>query len=566
MPSTSPRVAFGLYALAIKQDSFPSCPDLQAYSNILDLKTNNAVARPFATYEPNFWLLDGNYKFMPTDYSNVHVGLVSESMSDADGLFAVDPVLTVTFGLVHSTNGLAFRFSAFTDDYVSSMDVAFYDDVDALIRTDTYAPTGVEFSTGQAVADFKKIIITFKQTSKPYRYARLKGLDYGTLIYFTGADIKSASVVEEVNPLSVELPVDTLELSLFSTNADFSIIDPAGDYALLQDKQPLDVYEEVGTEQRYIGQFYLDTWENTSDNTIVFKAVDMIGVLDTVPYMGGIWLTPVTVETLFAEIMEAISTPYDLDADLNDVELEGWIPICSYRDALQQIAFAAGAYISCSRSGVMAIKPFVLASDLIAYDATITKAEKGAEQSLGLKPLITGVEITAHNYIANADVTELYNGTLAAGLHTITFGKPMHDLNISGATITESGANYAIVNVASPGTVTLSGEGYTDTTRVQGLYNETLDPNTKTNIVGISDATLVNPSNVDVTIQRVYDYYLQRHLQKVKLFSPVAAVGNSVIIDTLYNRQIGGIVEKMSLDLSGGFLVQAEITGTAVAL
>lgn len=559
---TSPLVSFGLYALAIKPDSTPACSDVQPFSKVEDLKTGNRTNRPYITYEPDFWLLDGNYKFMPTVTASIHVGLMSLSMSDSLGDFAIPPVLTVTFSAVHTMDGLTLRFAQYSVDYADSIIVVFYDASDVLIRSDNYTPSSWEFSTGQAVTDFKKIVITFNSTNKPYRYLRVTGIDFGQLTYFTGADIKAASVVEELNPLSLELPIDTCELSLFSSDATFSIINPAGDYASLQNKQPLDVYEAVGNDQIFIGQFFLDTWENPSNNEIIFKCIDMIGVLNTIPYLGGIWTSPVNIEDLVSTIMTAINVPYDLDVNLNGTQITGWIPVTNYREALQQIAFACGAYVICSRAGIIQIYQTVLASDLVSHDYSILKADKGMEQSLTLKTLVTGVEVTAHNYIENADVIELYNGTLAIGTHTITFNAPMHDLSVSGATITSSGANYAVVNrAATPGTVVLSGQSYIDTKRVNGVYNLTLDANVSKNILSISDATLVNPSNVATITQRVYDYYQQRYLQKVKLFAPQAAPSDSVLVDTLYDQQISGIVEKMTLDLTGGFTAKTEIVG-----
>lgn len=560
MTRTSTLVSFGLFALALKQDSIPTCDDVQAFSIVDDLRTGNVTTKPYITMEPDFWLLDGNYKFKPS--TTVHIGLMSLSMSDVSGSFAIPPELTIDFGSVHTTEGLTIKFAQQSNDFANSITVAFYDDTNTLIRSDAYVPTSWEFSTGQAVTDFKKIIITFNSTNKPYRYLRVTAVDYGELTYFTNADIKSASVVEEINPLSIELSVDTLELSLFSSDAAFSIIAPTGDYSVLQNKQPLDVYEVVDNEQVYIGQFYLDEWENPSDNEIIFRAIDKIGVLDTVPYLGGIYITPVNVEDLISTMMTAISAPYELDPDLEGTEINGWIPVGSYRQALQQIAFAIGAYVTCSRSGLVRIVKTVLASDVVDFDYTITKAEKSIrDQSLTLKTLVTGVEVTAHNYIENADAVELYNGALGTGEHTITFDAPAHDLSISGGTIVSSGANYAIVNVTVAGTVILSGEGYTDTRQVTGVYNGALDPNVPTNILSIDGGTLVNPSNVGEITQRVYDYYQQRYVQKVKLFAPTAAPGTSVLIDTLYNRQIGGVVEKMRINLTGGFTVQTEIVG-----
>ena len=47
----------------------------------------------------------------------------------------------------------------------------------------------------------------------------------------------------------------------------------------------------------------------------------------------------------------------------------------------------------------------------------------------------------------------------------------------------------------------------------------------------------------------------------VKLFAPIEEVGTVVIIDTLYEKQLQGVIEKMSIDLAGGMVAQVEIIG-----
>jgi len=73
----------------------------------------------------------------------------------------------------------------------------------------------------------------------------------------------------------------------------------------------------------------------------------------------------------------------------------------------------------------------------------------------------------------------------------------------------------------------------------------------------------VHAGNVSAVVNRVYDYYQQRYLQKAKLYGAglLPVVGSSVLIDTLQSKQIGGIVERMVIDLSGGFTAQAEVLG-----
>ncbi|MFM8320996.1 MAG: hypothetical protein ACKOC5_08795, partial [Chloroflexota bacterium] len=128
MSITYPQVSFGLYAMEIKGDSSPSTTTpLQPFSKVADLKTDSTTLRPYATWEPDFWLLDGQYKFLPASANLVHVGLMSLAQSDASGAFAVAPVLTVTFGAVHETDGLVLHFGVQSGDYANWITVDYYD-------------------------------------------------------------------------------------------------------------------------------------------------------------------------------------------------------------------------------------------------------------------------------------------------------------------------------------------------------------------------------------------------------------------------------------------------------
>jgi hypothetical protein len=562
MTATSPRVSFGFYATTVKQDATPTCSDKQSFSKMNDLVIDNVAPRSYITYEQDFWLLNGGYRFMPTIDAAIHVGLMSESMSDASGNFSSPPVLVVNFTEDQSIDSLTLHFSQYSNDYADDIDVAYYDSSAVLISTTNYTPTSWEFSTEDAASNFRQIKITFNSTNKPYRYLRVMGIDYGELIVFEGTDVMKASLIEQVDPISAKLPNNTLELTIYSANSQFSMINPAGDYSALQYRQELAVYEKVGADTLYLGNYYLDDWESPSDKLILFKCVDLIGVLDTVPYYGGLWATgEITVSELLEDMFTAIDTPYDLDVELYDIPVVGWIPVTTYREALQQIAFMAGASVSCSRSGVVQIYKSILASDTWTGEYSITKAMKGMEQSLTLKVLVTGVEVTSHNYVENTTSTELYNGTLDAGTHTIVFNVPVHGLEITGASISTSGANYATIVVAESGVVVLSGLGYTDTSKVYGVYTTGLEANVKTNVLTVSNATLVNESNVLTIANKVYNYYQQRYLQKIKMYAPIIEPGKSATVSTLYNQEILGTIEKMTTSLTGGFVSNVEITG-----
>jgi hypothetical protein len=465
---------------------------------------------------------------------------------------------------VYTLDGLTINFFRPGPEYATHILVQYYDSLNVLLSEAHYYPTEPEFSTGVVVSGVHKVIITFYSVNKPYRYLRMRSIEYGSVIRFEAEDIVRASSIEEIDPVAVTLPFNTAEIEVYSKNADFSIVGSSGDYATLQNRQPLDIYQAVNGNELYLGRVYLDEWSSTSDFKTKFTCVDGIGLLDKTPYYGKMILPAVVLEDLLSEMFAAIDTAYYLDPALEGVGVGGWIPVGTYRTALQQICFAAGAFATCTRSGVVKILPYIdLASENLVIDTHLTAAGKGIEQNLILRTLVTGLDIVAHDYVENADALELYNGTLAAGTHTIVFQAPAHDLIPTGATILSSGANHAVLSVATGGTVTLSGGGYTDTRRVVSVRLTGLDPSVKPNIHSVDAATLVRTANVDTILARVFAYYQQRHKQSVRLYAPTIGVGGVLKVDITHVQvgQMVGVMERASYDLTGGFTAEVDIVG-----
>ncbi len=558
---TSSKVTFGLYDLDIRLDGSPSyAGDLQPFAKVSDLTTGNLAALPYATFEPDFWLLDGKYKFMPQDAALIHVGIMSLEQSGADGTFETPPMLSVDFSEPHNTDGVILHFSPQSDDYASSVTLRFLDAADAIIFNVSYAPNAPDYEIDLNVTAFSRVEIVFNATNKPHRYLRFTGLDYGQIISFSSGDIRRLEVVEEIDPLGLRFPINVCELKLYSEADLFSIFNENAYYLRLSKRQPLAVYGILDGAQVFMGQYYLDEWKNTGARITEFSCVDLTGILERTTFRGGMYYDAPAGEVI-AAICAGASVPYDLSDDLGAETLTGWLSYGSCRDAIRQVAFALGAVADCSRSSVLRIYRSTLATE--RTDAIELKRESQAlNASVELKPLQTGVELTAHEYAAGSLSLTLFDSVLEAGTHEIKFGQPARELSASGATLVESGVNYALVSVATEGRVTISGLGYDETTRVFSVYAEGLGRFVTPNTVSIEDATLVNSANGAALAQRVYDYYQMRFFHKTKMFSALFAPGDAAISEVgSASKRVQGVVEKMTTDLAGGFLSRVEIVG-----
>lgn len=586
MTSTYAIVLFGENALLTKDDISAvqiMQGGLASFANTDHLKTES-VSTKFATYEPNFWLLDGTYKFAS---ASSYVGYMSAVVSGSGSPFNFSgpvPELRILFNTPHSTKSITLIGNEITGDWVDSLVIGFYDASNTLLNSAAYSPNKAVYTIPITVTDFKRIDLFFNSTNKPSRFARLVGIDFDEVVRFSNTEIKEAYAFEEINLLSTELPFNTLELTLFSENEDFSVIAPSGFYAGLEEKQPLDVYEIVDWKTHYIGRFYLDKWESESETVAKFQASDAIGLLDKptvlfegwnnglLPEDGGGIQASVIIQQVFDDVEANIQ--FELDPSLTTKIVKGWFPVTSARKTLQQIAFSIGAYITCTRSNRIRILPMEKIGSISTTDYIITKDQKALNSPVSLKPFITKIELISHNYVYdNGEGPNVgrvfFDGNVAVGRHLILFDVLSQVKEFTGtATWTVHvdfyfNINYVIVDVTVAGTLKISHlAGFYHTTNSHSISSSASVP--VNNTIRVETVYSIVPSYASEAMERMFYYYAQRHLQKTKLFGHPIKVGDSVVIDTQSDKKIKGIVERLKIDLAKGFVSEVDIVGVVL--
>lgn len=422
---TNTRVEFGLYDVTARGDSSPACDAAQPFCSLRrDLLVEAVPSQvKYGTLESRQWLMDGSFSFFPEVPEAYFWGLWSAVQSGESGAFTDPPVLDIQFSQAHSSSGLTLHFYAPTGDWASKLKIQWYGADGGLLASALFTPDAVDFYCAKKVDRYCRIRLTFLETNHPGRYLKLAGLDYGVYLHFAGDEIVKAHVLEECDPLSAEISINTLGLTLYNKEGRFSILNPEGYFDVLQHKQKLTVWEDVRPEARStsstsycMGTFYLSDWENSGDTLADFTAVDAVGLLDGAPYDGGVYDT--TAGALAADILDGYS--YTLDEELAAERVQGYLAAGTRREALQQLAFAIGAVVDCSRSDLIRISPApARASGMIAYDRKFQDGSK-----VTLNPLITAVAVTAHRYQAEDAASELYKDTLESGTYQVTFSAP----------------------------------------------------------------------------------------------------------------------------------------------
>ena len=561
---TNTRVEFGLYDVTARGDSAPSCTTAKPFCNLgRDLLLESVPSQnKYGTLESEQWLMDGSFSFFPEVPEQYFWGLWSTTQSDKNGVFADPPVLDITFTQDHSSSGLTLHFYIPTDDWASRIKIQWFSQDGGLISTALFYPDAVDYYCAKKVENYRRIRIHFLETNRPGRYLKLAGIDYGVYLHFSGHEIVEAHVLEECDPLSSEISINTLNVSLYNKEGRFSILNPEGYFDVLQHKQKFTVWEDVKQDARStgsvsycMGTFYLSDWSNSGDTLADFSAVDAIGLLDGAPFDGGIY------DTTAAELAEAILTGYSytLDGSLAAERVQGYIAAGTRRGALQQLAFAIGAVVDCSRGELIRIAPAPSkASGMITYDRKLQDGSK-----VTLNPLITAVAVTAHRYLPGEATEELYRDTLDPGIYRVTFNAPavVDSLTVTGAELTESGVNLCTLTVAKAGKVCVTGRKYTDSTVVLRRTAANLPPNAQDNELTVTDATLVGPSRAEAVAVRVLEHYAQRYEQNFSMVAGDEKLADRLIIQSFGGEMVRGVLTKLEFDLTGGFLADAKVIG-----
>ena len=561
---TNTRVEFGLYDVTARGDSAPSCTTAKPFCNLgRDLLLESVPSQnKYGTLESEQWLMDGSFSFFPEVPEQYFWGLWSTTQSDKIGVFADPPVLDITFTQDHSSSGLTLHFYSPTEDWASRIKIQWFSQDGGLISTALFYPDSVDYYCAKKVENYRRIRIHFLETNHPGRYLKLAGIDYGVYLHFSGHEIVEAHVLEECDPLSSEISINTLNVSLYNKEGRFSILNPEGYFDVLQHNQKFTVWEDVKQDARStgsvsycMGTFYLSDWSNSGDTLSDFSAVDAIGLLDGAPFDGGIY------NTTAAELAEAILTGYSytLDESLAAERVQGYIAAGTRREALQQLAFAIGAVVDCSRGELIRIAPAPSkASGMITYDRKLQDGSK-----VTLNPLITAVAVTAHRYLPGETTEELYRDTLDPGIYRVTFNAPavVDSLTVTGAELTESGVNLCTLTVAKAGEVCVTGRKYTDSTVVLRRTAANLPPNAQDNELTVTDATLVGPGREEAVAVRVLEHYAQRYEQNFSMVAGDEKLADRLIIQSFGGEMVRGVLTKLEFDLTGGFLADAKVIG-----
>jgi len=525
------KIVYDDIALGAKEDSSISSSDKKDFVILDNLK--EVVEYPnYAMCLPRYSKLDGTYVNTPNTFE--HIGYISRSISDSSGRFTNPPTLEFGFTKNFSSVGISLVFNDYSEDYCSKVNIKWYSD-NTLLKEKEYTPDSHRYFCYGVVDFYNRVVITFLETSKPFRNAFLTEITWGLIRVFKDDEIESIDCLVEIDGTSKEISVNTME---------YSVRDKMGYDFEFQKKQKQTLY----FDESILGIFYLKDGKQLSNAVYSMETHDAIGILDGTKFMGGVY-DQVKAKQILESIMQDEGIPYFIDTALENKLVSGYLPICSKRAALQQLAFAIGAVVDTSYDRNLYLYP------MRTTDITQIKQEElFTKLSFSHSDVITGIKLAVHEYLKGDETMELYKGYLV-GSTKIEFSEPMHSLVIQGGTISEQGDNYARINGTGV-QVVLSGKKYIHNTFNINKDNDRVTHNR--NIAEVKKATLVTKENMQEVLERIYNDCIKNESISCRLVVDNHELGDLVELDTFKGKR-QGIITKLDFKFS-----RNEITAEAV--
>lgn len=549
MPHTSCKVHMEFSDTTARADSSLSSADNAPIGNLRLMKEKETYP-VYAIPDLNSFLLDGSREIM--DYKS-ELPFVSSDVSSEDCIYDSPPGFVVDFTVPHTSAGITFWF---TGDYPAEMKVTWYGMGGEKLVSGNYYPDSGAYFCRKQVENYGKVEVRFIRSRLPGQRIQCTYILYGVELEWNGENIKSASVTEEVDVTGTTAPVNTAEVSIIDETNDFELSNEAGVWKSIQKRQEVTFTEEAGGQEIPCGTFYIDTWKSDG-STVSFSLIDRLGVIDRTKFYDGQMYDGVTARKVIESIMLSAGVEdYTVAEDVGEVRLTGHIPICTHREALQQVIFACGAVADCSRSGGIKIyRPGRQARSIIGTD------RKFMGTTMEMAEYVSGISLSYSRFTLKEEREDAFNDILPAGINLVEFSEPYTNITVSSGNIKASGANYVSVEMEEEGACVISGNKYeagevTHTERVP-----ILDAGEEENILTFSGCTLLSAELAKEAAKRLLNFYQLRQVVTFRYLLDKEKTGDWVnIMDTSGNKVVSGIT-RQAIDLTGGFIAEASSRG-----
>lgn len=338
----------------------------------LSLIRTGAKDIPYATLEPGIWKLDGTRELLCENESGTY------SAGNEVLYWGVQPSFYLSFSNFSETisaTGLSFVFSPSTNQWEKQVYIAWYLN-DTLLDSVTVYPDSPVYVVNKNVDGFNKIYIAAKGSNIENGFSKIQKITIGREVTFGKGAISDVSLLEELDPSLCVLTADTLSFSVVSKTA---LTPKEGQRLELYRDDVLECVQFVKdceriSKDRYriIGQSLIYMMDQ---ETFYGKIYTPGGTKNSTDRCGNVWCDAKTlIERIFKGFSHDINISYETDQDhgtpVEKTTLGGYLPICTMKEALQQVCFASGMTVK-TRDGNLTLSELPTSSSSTFYTNSI---------------------------------------------------------------------------------------------------------------------------------------------------------------------------------------------------
>lgn len=352
-------------------------------------------------------------------------------------------------------------------------------------------------------------------------------------------------IYEAWHPISQSLEWDTLTFGVkseangikklmtilnewYTTVNDEGYVVDDGDLMEYSVGEPVQVYKDGA----FWREFYIDTITRRRGGLYEFSCVSAVGLLAQQVHRGGLWFSA-TAGEIIADIMGAM--PYNIDDDVSDLIMNGWLPYDTARNNLSRVLLATGASLMKTNAGQLWVTFNEPTRSTDVTSRTYYEMEEGEVERYGT------IRVIEHTFFNSASQTEevLYdnrNGIAVSGA-VIRFEEPQAVLRGDGLNIDDSGANWAQIS----GTGVLYGKAYVHAKRVLEESTGLADSDE----LEIADNALIGRLNSPSVMERLVNYYSNATTYKLSIKHQSERTGGLIIYPTMTGDMVSGYIRSM---------------------
>lgn len=242
------------------------------YSSFDELVNDVRVVQNYATFEPDYFLLDGSF-ILPSKNEISESGYVSgELFKDIENF---------NINIEYEDTNTRFITLYFKDNIPLDFKVTLNNEFEFNIENNDKNIVEIDLEEEITISSLRLEVFEVEYED---RRIRIPQIDLGLTHIYDGNDLISFDILEEIKEFNLEIPTNICNVSLNNYDDKFNIYNPSGITKYLNQNCIIKpnvgiVTESNGIEYVSMGKFYLESWEPTNDGLVNFKAENIMGKL-----------------------------------------------------------------------------------------------------------------------------------------------------------------------------------------------------------------------------------------------------------------------------------------------